>query len=128
MTNEERLKEAGWYEGESVVRSGMWTRDGINWFTQTEALVVVLTAERDAAIARAERAEAHAAREEANFINTCSVVRLMVERAEAAEEALREARVQGMREALEIVRVNQWCANAQVDIWAAIEAVRKGER
>ena len=45
-----------------------------------------------------------------------------------ASEALREARVQGMREALEIVRVNMHIDTACADILRAIEAVRKGER
>lgn len=45
-----------------------------------------------------------------------------------ASEALREARVQGMREALEIVRVNMHIDAACADILRAIEAVRKGER
>lgn len=45
-----------------------------------------------------------------------------------ASEALREARVQGMREALEIARVNMHIDAACADILRAIEAVRKGER
>ncbi len=49
-------------------------------------------------------------------------------RALDASEALREARVQGMREALEIVRVNMHIDAACADILRAIEAVRKGER
>ena len=49
-------------------------------------------------------------------------------RALDASEALREARVQGMREALEIVRVNMHIDAACTDISRAIEAVRKGER
>ena len=61
MTNEERLKAAGWRwddpsPGRWIGRD--WTRDGLHWHSEAEALVVVLTAERDAAIARAERAEA----------------------------------------------------------------------
>ena len=45
-----------------------------------------------------------------------------------ASEALREARVQGMREARQIVRVNMHIDTACADILRAIEAVRKGER
>jgi len=45
-----------------------------------------------------------------------------------ASEALREARVQGMREARQIVRVNMHIDAACADILRAIEAVRKGER
>jgi len=57
---EERLKAAGWTRLHQPCDLTMyrWTQDGIDWFTEDEALVVVLTAERDAAIARAERAEA----------------------------------------------------------------------
>jgi hypothetical protein len=62
VTNEERLKAAGWRP--TCDRKWPWTRDGKMWFTEDEALVVVLTAERDAAIARAERAEAE--RDDAN--------------------------------------------------------------
>ena len=43
-------------------------------------------------------------------------------------ESLREARVQGMREARQIVRVNMHIDTACADILRAIEAVRKGER
>lgn len=49
-------------------------------------------------------------------------------RALDASEALREARVQGMREARQIVRVNMHIDTACADILRAIEAVRKGER
>ncbi len=49
-------------------------------------------------------------------------------RALDASEALREARVQGMREARQIVRVNMHIDAACADILRAIEAVRKGER
>ena len=59
MTNAERLTAAGWRP--TCDRKWPWTRDGKMWFTEDEALVVVLTAERDAAIARAEAAEALAA-------------------------------------------------------------------
>mgnify|MGYP003544755671 CR=1 FL=1 len=62
MSNEERLTAAGWRP--TCDRKWPWTRDGKMWFTEDEALVVVLTAERDAAIARAERAEAE--RDDAN--------------------------------------------------------------
>lgn len=56
MTAEERLKAAGWRcsRGTNPPSSHEWSRDGIDWYTQAEALVEVLTAERDAAIARAE--------------------------------------------------------------------------
>ena len=70
MNAEERLKAAGWTRLHQPCDLTMyrWTRDGIDWFTEDEALVVVLTAERDAAIARAERAEAQrdSARRDAN--------------------------------------------------------------
>lgn len=59
MTNEERLKADGWHvNGAKCVTSRAWTKDRLDFYTEDEALVVVLTAERDAAIARAERAEA----------------------------------------------------------------------
>ena len=64
MTAEEdRLKAAGWKQTSCLrsVTAYAWTQDGIDWYTEDEALVVVLTAERDAAIARAEAAEALAA-------------------------------------------------------------------
>ena len=63
MNAEERLKAAGWKRLHQPCDLTMyrWTRDGIDWYTEDEALVVVLTAERDAAIARAEAAEALAA-------------------------------------------------------------------
>ena len=70
MNAEERLKAAGWKRLHQPCDLTMyrWTRDGIDWYTEDEALVVVLTAERDAAIARAERAEAQrdSARRDAN--------------------------------------------------------------
>ena len=70
MNAEERLKAAGWTRLHQPCDLTMyrWTQDGIDWFTEDEALVVVLTAERDAAIARAERAEAQrdSARRDAN--------------------------------------------------------------
>lgn len=55
-----KLKAAGWRIAprERDDTPYKWTQDGIDWYTEDEALVVVLTAERDAAIARAERAEA----------------------------------------------------------------------
>lgn len=60
MNAEERLKAAGWTRLHQPCDLTMyrWTRDGIDWYTEDEALVVALTAERDAAIARAERSEA----------------------------------------------------------------------
>lgn len=60
MSNEERLTAAGWKRLHQPCDLTMyrWSRDGIDWYTEHDALVVVLTAERDAAIARAERAEA----------------------------------------------------------------------
>ena len=63
MSNEERLTAAGWKRLHQPCDLTMygWSRDGIDWFTEDEALVVVLAAERDAAIARAEAAEALAA-------------------------------------------------------------------
>ena len=63
MTNEERLKAAGWKRLHQPYDLTMyrWSRDGIDWYTEDEALVEALTAERDAAIARAEAAEALAA-------------------------------------------------------------------
>lgn len=70
MNAEERLKAAGWKQTSCLrsVTAYAWTQDGIDWYTEDEALVVVLTAERDAAIARAERAEAQrdSARRDAN--------------------------------------------------------------
>lgn len=63
MSNEERLTAAGWKRLHQPCDLTMyrWSRDGIDWYTEHDALVVVLTAERDAAIARAEAAEALAA-------------------------------------------------------------------
>ena len=63
MNAEERLKAAGWTRLHQPCDLTMyrWTRDGIDWYTEDEALVEALTAERDAAIARAEAAEALAA-------------------------------------------------------------------
>ena len=60
MSNEERLTAAGWKRLHQPCDLTMyrWSRDGIDWYTEDEALVEALTAERDAAIARAERAEA----------------------------------------------------------------------
>ena len=59
MSNEERLTAAGWKRLHQPCDLTMyrWSRDGIDWYTEDEALVEALTAERDAAIARAERAE-----------------------------------------------------------------------
>jgi hypothetical protein len=63
VSNEERLTAAGWKRLHQPCDLTMyrWSRDGIDWYTEDEALVVVLTTERDAAIARAEAAEALAA-------------------------------------------------------------------
>jgi len=91
---EERLKAAGWTRLHQPCDLTMyrWTQDGIDWFTEDEALVVVLTAERDAAIAALSEKKLELGRERDRhdecgraFMRTHKERDAAIARAEAAE-------------------------------------------